>query len=111
MRIIFHIYFSNCLALASVPMEIIVQKQQVAIDVAIYSTACLDFIFFVHLQTWAINTVKMMILKLFFKVRKENYIFPLAAYHVCTTIEVNSGTRDEQGCSLIQLLTPASLCF
>lgn len=79
MGIIFHIHLSNCLALASVPMEIIMEKQQVAIAVAIYSAACLDFVFFVRLQTWAVNTVKMMVLKLFLTVGKEDYIFPLAA--------------------------------
>lgn len=79
MRIIFHLYLFNCLALASVPMEIIMEKQQVAIAVAIHSAACLDFVFFVCLQTWAINTMKIMFLKLFLKVGKENYVFPLAA--------------------------------
>lgn len=79
MRIIFHIYLFKCLALASVPMEIIMEKQQVAVAVAIYSSACLGFVFFVCLQTWAVNTVKMMGFKLFLKVGKENYVFPLAA--------------------------------
>lgn len=79
MRIIFHLYASNCLALASVPMEIIMEKQPLAIVIAIYSTACLDFVFFVCLQTWAVNTVKIMAFKLFLKVGKENCIFPLAA--------------------------------
>lgn len=78
MRIIFHLYLSNCLALASVPMEIIMEKQQVAIAAAIYSTACLDLVF-VCLQTWAVNTVKIMGFKLFLKAGKENCIFPLAA--------------------------------
>lgn len=87
------------------------EKQQVAIAVAIYSTACLDFIVFVCFQTWAVNTVKMMGFKLFLKVGKEKLHLPACCYHVCTTIEVNPGIRDEQGCSLIQLLTPASLFF
>lgn len=50
MRIIFHLYLSNCLALASVPMEIIMEKQQVAIAVAIYSTllACISTSMYVY---------------------------------------------------------------
>lgn len=64
MRITFHIYLFKCLALASVPMEIIMEKQQVAIAVAVYSAACLDLVF-VCLQTWALNTVKMIVLNNF----------------------------------------------
>lgn len=40
--------------------------------------------------------------------------FYLATYYyypVCSIIEINPGRRDERGCSLVQLLTPASADF